>query len=309
MASDLDDLAEPERRLCEVLAAYFEAVKAGSAPDRDGMACPVPRSGRPTGRVPGRAGPAAASDRAVALDRQGQRVGGPSFRPIDGPACRPPGHAGRRQRDGPRQAGAAVHVFGDYELIGEPTHGGMSVVYRALQRSLNRPVALKMLRRRDAGRRRRRAPVSPGGRGGRQPRPSEHRADLRGGRARRLQLLRDEADRGRKPRPETGRIPPRPEGGRQADGHGGARRPPCPPAGHPAPRSEAVEHPDRRRGPAARHRLRPGQAGRRAFRADPVGRDPGNAVLHGPRAGVGPEQGRSRRRPTSTAWAPSCTPS
>ena len=25
MASDLDDLADPERRLCEVLAAYFEA--------------------------------------------------------------------------------------------------------------------------------------------------------------------------------------------------------------------------------------------------------------------------------------------
>ena len=34
MASDLDDLAEPERRLCEILAAYFEAVKAGNAPER-----------------------------------------------------------------------------------------------------------------------------------------------------------------------------------------------------------------------------------------------------------------------------------
>jgi hypothetical protein len=35
MASDLDDLADPERRLCEALAAYFEAVKAGQVRDRD----------------------------------------------------------------------------------------------------------------------------------------------------------------------------------------------------------------------------------------------------------------------------------
>src|SRR5437588_12031455 len=34
MASELDDLADTERQLCEVLAAYFEAVKAGQAPER-----------------------------------------------------------------------------------------------------------------------------------------------------------------------------------------------------------------------------------------------------------------------------------
>jgi WD40 repeat protein len=115
-----------DARLHEVLAAYLQAADAGQAPDRQDLLDRYPdlREGLQ----------AFFADH----DRMKQAAtGAPAVRDLPTVAPEPAAAA-----NGPL---ATVRYFGDYVLIEELARGGMGVVYKARQVSLNRPVALKMI--------------------------------------------------------------------------------------------------------------------------------------------------------------------
>ena len=112
--------ASREQQLNDVMAGYLQAVDAGQPPDREEFLARHPDL---------------ADELAVFLSNQGHLKA--LAVPADPDATVAP--------DGTSGRGPMVRYLGDYELLDELARGGMGVVYRARQVSLNRVIALKMI--------------------------------------------------------------------------------------------------------------------------------------------------------------------
>jgi tRNA A-37 threonylcarbamoyl transferase component Bud32 len=124
MTAPLDPTGSHHDPLDGVIAGYLQQVETGVVPDRDALLARHPDLAERLRIF------FTDSDR---LDRQAA-----DFRLSSDP---------NRRADATGQLGetSRVRYFGDYELLEEIARGGMGVVYKARQTSLNRIVALKMI--------------------------------------------------------------------------------------------------------------------------------------------------------------------
>jgi WD40 repeat protein len=129
MNTESQDLSGREQRLQEMLVACLDSVEAGQEPDRQALLERYPDC-------------AAELDEFLASREHLDQLAAPwrEVAAATGAAADDTPAVGAGGQPGP-----TVRYFGDYELLEEIARGGMGVVYRARQRSLNRTVAVKMI--------------------------------------------------------------------------------------------------------------------------------------------------------------------
>jgi tetratricopeptide (TPR) repeat protein/tRNA A-37 threonylcarbamoyl transferase component Bud32 len=137
MGGEHNDVCDRERHLDEVLGAYFKALADGGAPDRQELLARHP-------------------DLALDLadffaDEESVDRWTAPLRPVAQAALTDAVAAALTPRTGDERGRLSltplpVRTLGDYELLEEIGRGGMGVVYKGRQRSLNRLVALKVIR-------------------------------------------------------------------------------------------------------------------------------------------------------------------
>ncbi len=138
MSSEPESSLANEERLNEIIAAYIRAIEVGETPNRQDLLAGFPEFAAElqdffAGRDQ--------VDRLVTPLRSAIQAA--FFTPVPG---EPPHDDATRNGHAFEAPGRS---FGDYELLEETGRGGMGVVYRARQKSLNRLVALKMVRIQD----------------------------------------------------------------------------------------------------------------------------------------------------------------
>jgi WD40 repeat protein/serine/threonine protein kinase len=151
MASDDDATPDRDESLLRVLDAYLQAVESGAAPDRQQWLAQHPEF---------------SADLSQFLNEQDRlmKLTEPLHAFAPGAGIEPDPDRTANDRDGvddhgqepnpPIQLNGAgectarrgTYRFGDYELLEEIAHGGMGTIFKARQRSLNRIVAIKLVR-------------------------------------------------------------------------------------------------------------------------------------------------------------------
>jgi serine/threonine protein kinase len=135
MPTEHNGSADRERRLDEAVASYLQAAEAGRAPDR--RAC--------LARYPDLAADLA---RFFAGQDEVERAAGPlraAAAVAPSPAAKPRGDYIAQVAGDPAGVPGDLGQLGDFRLLREAGRGGMGVVYEAVQLSLGRRVALKVL--------------------------------------------------------------------------------------------------------------------------------------------------------------------